>query len=154
MSWQQPKTDWEIKPRVNGMYNGDWFNLEDYERITCNLATLQILGSNIYGAGIPSVGMPTRYRTGYPRAEDFNAIENNLLALAQKTVFPATYSGRKLWEANGSTPTVDDLNRIEGAILTLHENYLSLGIWAEFIPADSEDGLLTADGTLFLALEV
>lgn len=153
MSWQQPKTDWEIKPRVNGMYNGDWFNLEDYERITCNLATLQILGSNIYGAGIPSVGMPTRYRNEYPRAEDFNAIENNLLSLVQKTIFPTGYEGRKNWAPNGPTPTVEDLNRIEGAIQKLHENYYSVGNWTEFNPLDG-DGLLTADGTLFLALEV
>lgn len=152
MTFITPKTDWEIKPRVNGMYNGDWFNLEDYERITCNLATLQVLGQNIYSVSIPFVGMPTRYRSEYPRAEDFNGIEENLLALAQKTLFPSGYDGRKTWLPNGPTPTVEDLNRIEGAMLKLYETYRSVGTWTEFVPAD-EDGLLTADGTSFLALE-
>ena len=44
MAWQTPKTDWKIQPvDENGRYNGDWFNIADYNRITGNIEALHAL---------------------------------------------------------------------------------------------------------------
>ena len=49
MAWQTPKTDWKIQPAdENGRYNGDWFNIADYNRITGNIEALHALAQELY----------------------------------------------------------------------------------------------------------
>ncbi len=49
MAWQTPKTDWKIQPvDENGRYNGDWFNIADYNRITGNIEALHALAQELY----------------------------------------------------------------------------------------------------------
>lgn len=118
--WQTPKTDWEIKPLINGLYQGDWFNVEDYNRIIGNLRYLHAAGQNVYDVAFSILGMSTKDRTGFPRAGDINALEDNLYAITQSTYNPPDYSGKKTWAGNGATPTVDDLNRLERACAAIY----------------------------------
>ena len=37
MEWQTPKTDWQIRYDENGLYTGDYFEAEDYQRIVGNI---------------------------------------------------------------------------------------------------------------------
>ena len=122
MAWQTPKTNWEIKPTVNGMYNGDWFNAEDYNRIARNLEYLASVGSSIYGK-VDIQPMPIIEYSYFALPSYINLIEDNLYAIASKTFRPPTYSGKKEWKANAATPTVDDLNRWERAMLDIFMNY-------------------------------
>jgi len=111
--WLTPKTDWEIKPPVNGRYMGDWFNVEDYNRIIGNLRYLHAAGQNVYAVVFDILGMTPQDRTGFPRAGEINALEESLYRITINTYTPLDYTGKATWAANGTTPTVNDLNRIE-----------------------------------------
>ena len=113
--WQAPKTDWEIRPPVNGRYMGDWFNVEDYNRIIGNLRYLHAAGQNVYAVVFDILGMSPQDRNGFPRAGEINALEESLYRVAENTFKPSDYTGKAIWAGNGKTPSVDDLNRIERA---------------------------------------
>lgn len=147
--WRTPKIDWEIKPKVNGLYNGDWFNVDpDYIRITDNLRYLRIVGQNVYGVTLPSVTMIEQTLDYYPNADVLNAIESNLLSIIQGSYYPAAYTGKKTWLDNGPTPTVDDLNRIERSCAELLAKYNETPLDV-FIPNGS-DALITSGGDNFM----
>lgn len=119
--WQTPKTDWEIKPvDENGRYNGDWLNVSDYDRITGNIEALAELANTLY---IPFsiVAMEEKTVTDFAYASDFNNIEKNLDIIVTNSWTPPDYTGPREWVANGYTPSVDDLNRIEGISLVVYE---------------------------------
>ena len=118
--WQTPKTDWEIKPLVNGRYMGDWFNVEDYNRIIGNLRYLHAAGQNVYAVVFDILGMSSQDRSGFPRADDINALEESLYRIATYTYTPPDYTGKSVWAGNGKTPTADDLNRIERACAAVY----------------------------------
>ncbi len=122
MAWRTPKTNWAIQPSVNGMYNGDWFNIEDYQRIAENLEYLASLGSTVYKP-ITIQPMPALTHRDYGYASYINLLEDNLEAIAAASYSPPTYTGKKTWAANAPTPTVNDLNRIEQTIAFIYENY-------------------------------
>ena len=123
MAWQTPKTDWKIQPAgENGRYNGDWFNIADYNRITGNIEVLYALAQELY-PGFSIVNMPDQTVSDFPYASIINNIENNLDSIVNSTWKPPGYPGKKTWYANGATPTVDDLNRIEGILLTLYSAF-------------------------------
>lgn len=62
MAWQTPKTDWKIQPAdENGRYNGDWFNIVDYNRITGNIEVLHTLAQELYPGFPLSVCRIKRY---------------------------------------------------------------------------------------------
>ncbi len=146
--WQTPKTDWEIKPYVNGLYQGDWFNIEDYNRIIGNLRYLHAAGQNVYAVAFEILGMITAVRNVFPKAADINALEDNLYALTQNTYDPPDYTGKKTWSGGGATPTVDDLNRIEQACADLYANFNETPLEL-FVPSGA-DTLLTTDGNTFM----
>ena len=78
MAWQTPKTDWKIQPAdENGRYNGDWFNIADYNRITGNIEVLYALAQELY-PGFSIVNMPDQTVSDFPYASIINNIENNL----------------------------------------------------------------------------
>lgn len=153
MSWTTPKTDWQVREYVNGLYSGDWFNLADYNRIRENLLFLRTYAQNALGVSIPLAAMPKRSFGGYPRAGDFNAIEENLLSIVNAAnLLPPGYYSRTDWAANGAFLTFADLNRIEGAAAWL---YAQIGSRAEreaFIPRGA-DGLTDADGEAYTVIE-
>ena len=108
MAWQTPKTDWKIQPAdENGRYNGDWFNIADYNRITGNIEVLYALAQELY-PGFSIVNMPDQTVSDFPYASIINNIENNLDSIVNSTWKPPGYPGKKTWYANGATPTVDD----------------------------------------------
>jgi len=118
--WQTPKTNWEIKPLVNGRYMGDWFNVEDYNRIIGNLRYLHAAGQNVYAVLFDILGMSPQNRSGFPRADDINVLEESLYRITTNTYAPPDYTGKVTWASNGKTPTADDLNRIERACATIY----------------------------------
>ena len=99
-----------IEVDENGRYNGDWFNIADYNRITGNIEALHALAQELY-PGFSIVSMPDQTVSDFPYASIINNIENNLDSIVNSTWKPPDYPGKKTWYANGSTPTVDDLNR-------------------------------------------
>lgn len=150
--WQTPKTDWEIKPYIDGRYQGDWFNVDDYNRIVGNLRYLHAAGQNVYDVVFDILGMSAADTEGFPHAGDINALEDSLYALTQNTYAPPDYTGKKTWAGNGSTPTVDDLNRIEQACLDLRAKYDETNM-RRFVPYGA-DSLVTSDGYVFMTRSV
>lgn len=120
MAWQTPKTDWKIHPvDENGRYNGDWFNVSDYSRITGNITFLSDLAKELYPV-FPLKDMPAQTVSDFPYASIINNIEENVNAIASHTWRPLDYPGPKNWAPNGVTPTVDDLNRLESALRSIY----------------------------------
>ena len=97
MAWQTPKTDWKIQPAdENGRYNGDWFNIADYNRITGNIEVLYALAQELY-PGFSIVNMPDQTVSDFPYASIINNIEN-------KKSLPAMQSFFYICEYLGVTP--------------------------------------------------
>lgn len=121
MAWQTPKTDWKIQlVDENGRYNGDWFNIADYNRITGNIEALRDLAQELY-PDFSIVNMPAQTVSDFPYASVINNIENNVDSIVNSTWKPPGYPGKKTWYANGATPAVDDLNRIESVLLEIYQ---------------------------------
>ena len=97
MARQTPKTDWKIQPAdENGRYNGDWFNIADYNRITGNIEVLYALAQELY-PGLSIVNMPDHTVSDFPYASIINNIEN-------KKSLPAMQSFFYICEYLGVTP--------------------------------------------------
>lgn len=146
--WQTPKTDWEIKPYVNGIYQGDWFNIEDYNRIIENIRYLHAAGQNVYANVFAILGMSPAVRNAFPRASEINTLENALYALIQNTYSPPSYTGKKTWVGGSATLTFEDLNRIEQACLSLYNKYNETAL-KRYVPSDATS-LVTSDGSTFM----
>ena len=124
MAWIRPKTDWTIQPRVNGVYNGDWFNTSDYDRIRGNIEFLVNFAAGVGLILNDIADMPDQTMTDYPRASLMNNIEANILSLATASGIP--YLGASEWADNGPTPTVDDLNRWESACVLVNQALMAI----------------------------
>lgn len=152
MNWTTPKTDWQVREYVNGLYSGDWFNLADYDRLRNNLACIRQIAQTVLGASVSFAEMPSRAFGDYPRAGDFNALEGNLLALVNGTgLTPPNYYGKTDWAANGPFLTFSDLNRLESAMLWLYTALIDQAEYEAFIPSGA-DGLTDADGENVLTM--
>ncbi len=111
MAWIQPKTDWVAS---------DYFNAEDYNRINGNVAHLKAyLGSLFIGADISPMGEEKTYLS-LLYAREMNAIESNV-ELLNNISYGLAIGEAKTYKANGATPTFEDFNRIENAMLALYE---------------------------------
>ncbi|HWQ98932.1 MAG TPA: hypothetical protein VN538_12690 [Clostridia bacterium] len=152
MAWQNPKTNWEVKPLVGGIYQGDWFNFSDYNRIAGNLYHLHTLGQNVLGIVFSISSMPTAVLNAFPRASDINLLEDNLYAITQNVYSPPAYTGKKTWLGNAATPTFADLNRIESACDAIFAHLYSLIEEQVFAPSGADE-LLTSAGETFLVIE-
>lgn len=153
MNWQTPKTNWEVKPYVNGMYQGDWFNVADYERIVNNIRYLHAVGQNVYSVIFDLVSMITITQSSYPTADILNALEDNIYALTHNLYSPPAYTGKKTWAANGNTPDFSDLNRFEQTIASIYEDMMSQVYYVPFVPAGS-NSFVTSDGLIFRVFEL
>ena len=67
--------------------------------------------------------MPSQTVSDFPYASIINNIENNIETIVDNTWTPPDYQGKKIWVANGPTPTVKDLNRIESVLLSLYDAF-------------------------------
>lgn len=145
MLWSAPKTDWEIKPYVNGIFRGDWFNVADYIRVATNIRFLHYYGQIIYAVTFSISAMPDVTLNNFARPAEINLLEDNIYALTQNLYDPSTYTGKVTWVGNGATPNADDLNRMEQALQDIYNDMIARVTYQKFIPSGA-DSLVTADG--------
>ena len=120
VTWVTPKTDW-YGATVNGVYTGDRFNAEDYNRIKNNITYLRDLAVKIYNEfSITSVGADKTVND-YFYADEINQLEQNLVTINEKTLVQM-YGTPPLYFENGRTMDYAELNRIESATLDLYNN--------------------------------
>lgn len=111
MEWIEPKTDWTAS---------DYFNSDDYNRIISNVAYLKAYLDTLFvGVDISSMGEEKNYMS-HLYAREMNAIESNISVLNNGS-YKFAIGESKTYKANGFTPTYEDFNRIESAILRLYE---------------------------------
>jgi len=130
MAWTTPKTDWKAEYSNINIYLGDFFNVEDYNRIKNNLKYIddraKELFSNIptFNPGedkhFPTPGSPN-FNNDNIFADEINAIENGLKGI-QDAIGLFDYGDTKLFYENGAFIDYKELNRIESAFLDLYEH--------------------------------
>lgn len=121
MTWTNPRTNWACRYDETGRYTGDYFNVEDYQRIKGNLEYLAALAAGLYTEAPVLPDIPTVTKAAFAKASTINALERSLDALAAHVYDPGI-PARKTWSAGDAAPTADDLNRIEGAALSLYQS--------------------------------
>lgn len=120
MAWTTPKTDWYGAVDANGVYSGDRFNAEDFNRIKNNLQCLRDLAIKIYKEfDIASVG-DDKTVTDYFYADEINQLEENLNTINTHTM-NLSYGATPVYMDNGNIMNFTELNRLESATLDLYE---------------------------------
>lgn len=110
--WKPPKTDW--KPT-------DKFNWIDYNRIKNNLTWLHKKACELYKTfSIEDMGDDIYSYSEYWKVEFFNAWEENL-EIINKNMFFQNYGQKQRFFENGVFVQWNELNRIEDAILRMHD---------------------------------
>lgn len=126
--WETPKTDWSAEYSDTGLFVGDFFNVTDYNRIKNNLLYLRELAAKlIYGMPHITVGedkhLPDNAHPDFDN-DNFFADELNLIEDALETLDNAIgwvdFGQKQVFYENGRFIDADELNRIEGAELTLY----------------------------------
>lgn len=116
--WQKPKTDWSAN-YIDGVYEGDYFNVEDYNRIKNNLNHLNTLAQVLYPKfSIDDMGEDKQVGD-YFYADEINMFEDNLRTINIHTVNLNIGSTPRYLPDEGIM-TFSDLNRLEGEILRLY----------------------------------
>lgn len=122
MAWITPKTNWKARYNEQGEYIGDYFNVEDYNRIINNLCILKDLYIQYNKPSINFETFTVVNRQSLAYAEDFNKIERNLEQLLKNFSGLNNLVGKmKKYVNNGRTIDYAELNRIEKASLGLYE---------------------------------
>lgn len=99
--WQQPKTDWQA---------GDYFNIEDYNRIKGNLNELHSLAQTIWPEfDLEDMGADKTYQDYSFYADEINRFEENLELLCEGT-YPFQIGEKKLYADNTPFIKWDELN--------------------------------------------
>lgn len=114
--WQQPKTDWQV---------GDFFNIEDYNRIKGNLEEIQKQALILWPAfPFEEMGADKTYQDYGFYADELNRFEVNVDNVYRGT-FNCTVGNRETFYDN--QPFIDwrELNRIEEACRFIHNNIQS-----------------------------
>lgn len=123
-SWSTPKTDWYGYTNADGIYHGDRFNSEDFNRIKNNLAYLREISVTMYKEfSINDLG-DDRSKDQYFYADEINQLEENVKIIAENT-FDPDVGEAPLYTANGKIFDYDELNRIEGLILEIYNQLLN-----------------------------
>ena len=119
-TWTTPKTDW-YGATVSGIYSGDYFNYDDYNRIKNNLEYLHELCEVLYNNyNATHTELDDKTVSSFIYADEINAIEENLEALNEATLNHSIGSS-VTYMANGLMIDYTELNRIESATLELYE---------------------------------
>lgn len=110
MGWIEPKTNWT---------ENDYFNIEDYDRITGNVTYLkEFLDSLFYG--LTDIQLMDEKMISDPiYAREINAIESNIELLNLET-YRLNIGETKEYYPNQRTIDFNELNRIERAILNIY----------------------------------
>lgn len=110
--WQTPKTTWAP---------GDYFNIEDYNRIKGNLDVLHEIAISAWlEFPFAKMGADKTYADISYYADEIDLFEDNLDAINNGTCSLAI-GEKKTYEANKVFIGSEELNRIESACLKLHE---------------------------------
>lgn len=127
MAWITPKTDWKAEYDAIGQYQGDYFNIEDYNRIKNNLLHIRELATQLFYA-VPqiTVGADKHYPIANSPdfdndnffADEINLIEDGLQAL-EDFINLFNHGRKQTFYANGAFIGYVELNRIEKAELEL-----------------------------------
>lgn len=117
-----PYTAWTIQYDSEGEYTGDFFNVEDYDRIKQNIEYLREYAYFLYG-GFTLRGMAAVTVESYGYASTIDALYANLEAIAANTFRPPDMLPVKQWRGNQPPPGADDWNRIENTCLLLFEQF-------------------------------
>ena len=110
MGWIEPKTNWT---------ENDYFNIEDYDRITGNVTYLkEFLDSLFYG--LTDIQLMDKKMISDPiYAREINAIESNIELLNLET-YRLNIGETKEYYPNQRTIDFNELNRIESAIMDIY----------------------------------
>lgn len=111
--WQEPKTDWG---------DGDFFNIQDYNRIKGNLNELRSLAEILWPEFLfEEMGEDKTYQDYGFYADEINRFEANVDHICAGT-FPFQVGERQTFYDN--QPFIDwkELNRIESACLMIYQN--------------------------------
>lgn len=120
MGWSTPKTNWWGRVNEEGIYSGDRFNAEDFNRIKNNLDYLRNLAIKMYEEfSLVSLGQD-RVAGDYFYADEINQLEENLNTLNENTL-QRNYGSAPVYFENGNTMDFAELNRLESAILDLYD---------------------------------
>ena len=117
-----PYTAWTIQYDSEGEYTGDFFNVEDYDRIKQNIEYLREYAYFLYG-GFTLRGMVAVTVESYGYASTIDALDANLEAIAANTFRPPDMMPVKQWRGNQPPPGAADWNRIENTCLLLFEQF-------------------------------
>lgn len=117
MEWLEPKTDWAARRDESGEYIGDYFNIEDYNRIKNNIEFLGEVERKFWDVRMRA--MPNKGYKEYPYADEINTLADNLEAINE---FVGCEIGKKtVYEDNGEFIGYEDLNRMESACQEIYE---------------------------------
>ena len=110
MAWTEPKTNWT---------KDDFFNIEDYRRITNNIMYLKdFLDSLFYG--LSDLQLMSEKNISEPiYAREINDIENNIELLNIET-YKLEIGDTKEYFPNQRTMDFNELNRIEKAMFDIY----------------------------------
>lgn len=123
-SWSQPKTDWYGYTDSEGIYHGDRFNTEDFNRIKNNLKYLREVAICQYPTfDINDLG-EDREKHQFFYADEINRLEENIDIIAKKTV-GFYYGEPMIYYDNGKIFDYNELNRIESAILDMYDQLVN-----------------------------
>ncbi|HIR04221.1 MAG TPA: hypothetical protein IAD34_09195 [Candidatus Scatovicinus merdipullorum] len=120
MAWITPKTNWYGKTDPEGIYTGDRFNAMDFNRIKNNLEYLWELAIKLYKSFTINLLGIDRTPADYFYADEINKLEENLNVINDNTL-KRSYGSSPVYADNESTMDFNELNRLEGAILDLHD---------------------------------
>lgn len=110
--WKPPKTNWKSTDR---------FNWKDYNRIKNNLKWLHEKVCELYKSfSVEDMGDDISSYSSYWEVKFFNAWENNLETI-NKNMFSQNYGQKQRFFENGAFIQWNELNRIESAILRMHD---------------------------------
>ena len=124
MAWITPKTDWQGSTDANGVYSGDYFNADDFNRIKNHLAYLRDIAIAIYkDFAINDLG-EDKTPVDYFYADEINALEENLTTINENTL-KRSIGEPTIYVDNGRTMTFEELNRLEGATLDLYNRLIN-----------------------------
>ena len=120
MAWVTPKTDWNGDTAADGTYIGDRFNAVDFNRIKNNLDYLRELAIKLYDKFAINALGSDRTPADYFYADEINQLEENLTIINNNTL-KRYYGTAQIYVDNGRTMDFAELNRLESAILDLHD---------------------------------
>ena len=123
-NWETPKTDWYGSTDSEGVYTGDRFNAEDFNRIKNNLEYLRDLAIKMYDEfDINSLG-EDRTPRDYFYADEINELEENLVTINENSL-KRSYGDSPTYADNMLVMDYTELNRLESAMLDLYDRLLN-----------------------------